>query len=90
LGVYIIKLHFNGYSCNKELCLEFNCSIARTTVILVTVNRSKWGFINYLNACLIIQLFTLAITLAKCLWRKYIKKRFKGYKSNTLFRRNFA
>jgi hypothetical protein len=37
-GVYIIKLHFNGYSCNKELSLEFNCSIARATVILVNNN----------------------------------------------------
>jgi hypothetical protein len=34
-GVYIIKLHFNGYSCNKELSPEFNCSIARATVILM-------------------------------------------------------
>jgi hypothetical protein len=37
LGVYITKLNFNGYSCNKELSLEFNYSIARATVELVHI-----------------------------------------------------
>jgi hypothetical protein len=44
LSVYIIKLHFNGYSCNKELSLEFNYSITRATVILVYIKAPQCDY----------------------------------------------
>jgi hypothetical protein len=47
----MIKLHFNGYSCYKELSLKFNCSIARATVMLVKDLQVIFIIALYLVSC---------------------------------------